>query len=290
VRNTSAARRADTSALVDIVTVGERRLRVAIQGRGAPLLLIPGIGANIEMWAPLLARIEGRQVVAFDAPGAGRSTSGPPFRIAGMARIVDALLDELGLGRVDVLGYSWGGAVAQQLAHDFPARVRRLVLAGTACGLGGVPPPPLVLAHLLHPARYYSRAYLMSIAPLLYAGRYGRDPAALNDHAAQRQASLPALLGYALQLLAIWGWTSFPWLHTIAAPTLVLAGDEDPIVPVANAHLLRRRIPDARLHIVRGGGHLFPFDQPDVMIGALEEFLADGATPRGPIPAQSLTE
>jgi pimeloyl-ACP methyl ester carboxylesterase len=75
-------------------------------------------------------------------------------------------------------------------------------------------------------------------------------------------------------MLAISGWTSLPWLHTIRAPTLVLAGDEDPIVPPANARLLSRCIPDARLHLVRGGGHLFPLDQPLQTLAVLEDFLA----------------
>jgi poly(3-hydroxyalkanoate) depolymerase len=264
----------DDPTRVEMVTVAGRRLRVATRGTGPPLLLITGIGANIEMWQPLLALIEDRHVVAFDAPGSGNSEPGAPFRMPDLARLVDRLLDELGLPRADVLGYSWGGAVAQQLAHDFPHRVRRLVLAGTVCGLGSVPPPPSVLLHLLHPLRYYSYAYLRAVAPVLFGGRSSRDPTWLSGHARQRQVNPPSVLGYALQMLAISGWTSLPWLHTIRAPTLVLAGDEDPIVPPANARLLSRCIPDARLHLVRGGGHLFPLDQPLQTVGVLEDFLA----------------
>jgi pimeloyl-ACP methyl ester carboxylesterase len=96
----------------------------------------------------------------------------------------------------------------------------------------------------------------------------------LREHQRARFASPPSLAGYHLQMLAISGWTSVPWLHTIRAPTLVLAGDDDPLIPVFNSRLLCWLIPDCRVHIVRGGGHLFMIDQTVDAIGPLQEFLA----------------
>jgi poly(3-hydroxyalkanoate) depolymerase len=257
-----------------------QRMRVAIQGSGPPLLLMTGIGANIEMWRPLMALIENRQVIAFDAPGSGRSDVGGPFRMRGLAELVSELLEKLQVTRTDVLGYSWGGAVAQQFVHDHPERVDRLVLAGTMCGVGSLPAPLHVLPHMLHPLRYYSKRYLKAVSPTIYGGRSAREGPELHEHAAARDASPPSLMGYTLQMLAISGWTSLPWLHTVQAPTLIMAGECDPIVLRPNAELLRLCIPNARLEIVPEAGHLFLFDQPQDSAELLEAFLSD-ASPRG---------
>jgi pimeloyl-ACP methyl ester carboxylesterase len=117
-----------------IVTVDGLRLRVQRCGAGPPLLLITGIGAHVDMWRPFRRFAGERELIAFDAPGVGRSERPRwPLRMPGLARLVTALLDELELPRVDVLGYSFGGVVAQELAHR-PDRVRRLVLCATGPG------------------------------------------------------------------------------------------------------------------------------------------------------------
>jgi poly(3-hydroxyalkanoate) depolymerase len=256
------------------VSVRGQRLRVVTQGSGPPLLLITGLGANIEMWSPLLQRLPDRRVIAFDPPGAGRSPVGRPRRIPDYADVARDLLDELEIDCADVLGYSWGGAVAQQLAHDHPDRVRRLILAGTMCGVGSVPAPPQVLVHLVHPLRYYSKCYLKMVAPKIYGGRSAVDEGIVRQQGDVREASPPSLLGYATQVSAITGWSSLPWLHKLRAETLVLHGQEDPIVRVANGELLARRIPRAELRVINGAGHLFLFDQPDDAVPLLEEFLS----------------
>jgi pimeloyl-ACP methyl ester carboxylesterase len=85
----------------------------------------------------------------------------------------------------------------------------------------------------------------------------------------------PSLASYLAQLFAVAGWSSLSWLHTLPQPTLVLAGDDDPIVPMINARILAWRIPDASLHVVRGGGHLFVLERPaavaEVVTGFLDE-------------------
>ena len=132
------------------------RLRVGRRGAGRPLLLITGIGANLDMWAPFARLVDDRELIAFDPPGAGLSQRPRhPLRMQGLAQVVRELLDALGLERVDVLGYSFGGALAQELARRAPNRVRRLVLCATAPGLGGTPPRPLAALMLATPARYY---------------------------------------------------------------------------------------------------------------------------------------
>jgi poly(3-hydroxyalkanoate) depolymerase len=233
-----------------------------------------GIGGNIEMWRPFRGRLTGVRTIAFDFPGAGGSdTPTWPMRIPGLARIACRVLDSLGENRVDVLGYSFGGAVAQQLAHDAPDRVRRLILGATVPGLGGVPGNPISASLLLTPMRYHSSRYLRLTARLTFGGRTGDDGAALASHVADRLTRPPSWRGYVWQLAAIIGWSSTPWLHRIRQPTLVLAGERDPLVPVINARILGARIPNAQVEIVRRGGHLFLLDQADDVVGVVQQFL-----------------
>lgn len=259
---------------VRMLDVNGLRLRASVEGDGPPLLLLSGIGGNIEMWRPLRARLDGIRTIAFDFPGSGGSdTPSRPMRMRGLARIATGVLDALGEDRVDVLGYSFGGAVAQQLARDASERVRRLILGATVPGVGGVPGNTLVAAFLLTPLRYYSKAHFRWTAPIVFGGRVGSDQRALEGHLVDRYGRPPSWLGYAWQLMAMCGWTSMPWLHRLAQPTLVLAGERDPLVPVINARIMRARIPDAKVAIVARGGHLFLLDQTDDVIGVIREFL-----------------
>jgi poly(3-hydroxyalkanoate) depolymerase len=264
-------------ATTSYVDVDGLRLRVSIRGEGPPLLLITGVGANIEMWEPLLEHLNGYELIAFDAPGMGRSSrTSLPIRMPALARIVVRLLDQLGYEQVSALGYSFGGALAQQVTHDAPGRIDRLILAGTMCGVGGtVPPPAANFVHLMTPFRYYSRRYLTTISPGLFGGRSRRDPTSVRIHEDARLSAPPSVVGYMWQVAAIWGWTSLPWLHEIKQPTLVMTGDDDRIVRPVNARVLAWRIPHATLHIVPGGGHLFLLDQPEDAAPVINDFLAE---------------
>ena len=250
-------------------------LRVSVRGEGAPLLLIMGLGGNIEMWRPLEdALVEhGIQTIAYDAAGAGDSPPRLiPLRMRGLARQAAHLLDALGIPRADVLGVSFGGGVAQQLALDNPHRVRRLVLASTSVGIGGVPGNPVALGLLATPLRYYSPAFFRRTARLLY-GPVDVDDASLRAQMDARRARPPSLWGYASQLAAAAGWTSLPWLHRIRRPALVLSGDADPIVPPLNARILAARLPDAELEIVPGAGHLLLMERPAAVAARISGFL-----------------
>lgn len=271
------------TADVRVIDVGEVQLRTSVRGTGRPLLLITGLGASLDLAAPFERELSARgvQVISFDAPGIGGST---PYRrlrrLPGLARTVAGLLDELGHDRVDVLGVSLGGAVAQQLAHQFPHRVRHLVLAATMPGLGGMPGSPHALLPLATPRRYRDPAYYRRIAGRIYGGLARTDPAALL-HATRGRLQPPSLVGYVGQLYAISGWSSLPWLHTLRQPTLVLAGDDDPIVPLINGRILAWRIPHATLRVVPGGGHLFVLERPAEIAGVVTDFLHTATAARG---------
>jgi poly(3-hydroxyalkanoate) depolymerase len=273
--------RGATEAEIRTVEVADVRLRTSIRGSGRPLLLITGLGASLELAETFEQELaaRGRQVISFDAPGIGGSTPyRSPRRMPGLVRTVVGLLDALGLDRVDVLGVSLGGAVAQQLARQAPHRVRGLVLAATAPGLGGMPGAPSALLALATPRRYRNPEQYLRSAGRVYGGMARTDPRTLL-YATIGRLRQPSLIGYAGQLYAITGWSSMPWLHTLPQPTLVLAGDDDPIIPLVNGRILAWRIPDATLHVVRGGGHLFILERPAEMADMVTAFL-DGETAR----------
>jgi poly(3-hydroxyalkanoate) depolymerase len=261
---------------IRFVEVDGVRLRTSVRGSGPPLLLITGLGASLELAWPFERELTARgvQAISFDAPGVGQSTAyRRPRRIRGVARTVERMLDALGYGQVDVLGVSLGGVIAQQLAHQAPRRVRRLVLAATGPGLGGLPGSPSVLLALATPRRYYQPDYYRRISGRIYGGQARRDPDALLHGSVARFIERPSIWGYAGQLYAISGWTSLPWLRKLRQPTLVLAGDDDPIVPLINGRILARCIPQVRLHVVRGGGHLFLLEQPAQLSAVVAAFL-----------------
>lgn len=251
-------------------------IRLVRSGEGPPLVLINGLGAGVELWGPFVRRIEAREVVTFDLPGAGRSGHARfPMRMRGLAGVIDEILDRIGLERVDLLGYSLGGLVAQEFAHRHPDRVRNLILAATSPGVPSVPPNPVAAAVMLTPARYYDRRFAELAIPLIAGGRTARDFGVLRRGIQRRLIDPPTMTGYLHQLYAVCGWSSHAWLHRLPHPTLILHGDEDPLVPLVNARYMAKVIPDSRLEVIPGAGHMVLIDQPDDAVEAMERFLED---------------
>jgi poly(3-hydroxyalkanoate) depolymerase len=185
---------------------------------------------------------------------------------------VAALLTQLGYeDPVDVLGFSWGGGLAQQFAVQHRRRCRRLVRAATGTGSLMVPAHPRVLARMLTPRRHHDPVYASQIAGELYGGTMRTDPerAARVLHAAGR---LGPRRGYYYQLASGTGWSSLPFLRLIRQPTLVVAGEDDPIIPVVNARVMARLLPDAQLH-VHPGGHLAMITEAGEFAPVIEGFL-----------------
>lgn len=263
------------------VYVGQQRLRVTVENAGVerPLLLINGIGATGDLFDPFRQYFTDRETIAFDAPGIGGSPAPlAPLSMRKLAGLVAGLVDELGHKQVDVLGLSWGGALAQELARRHPNTVHRLILTATLPGWTAVPGRPAALAILMSPARYYSPEYLRRVAPTLYGGGILTNPGLLDEHAAQRAQRPPSWRGYFYQMAAIQRWSSLPWLHKLPHRTLVLAGDDDPIIPLVNGRLMANRIRDGRLHVVEGGGHLFLFVRAEEVSEIVKDFLDTGTS------------
>jgi poly(3-hydroxyalkanoate) depolymerase len=271
------------------IPVTGRMLRVAVRPGapgGIPLLLINGIGASLELLQPFVDALDpALGVIRFDVPGVGGSAPPPgPYRFTGLCRTIARLLTALGHDRADVLGISWGGGVAQHFALVQRARCRRLVLVSTATGALMVPARPAVLLRMVTPRRYTDPGYLERIAPYLYGGSARTQPGrvAAAIHSDNR---VGPLRGYLYQLTAGACWTSLPFLPLLRQPTLILSGDDDPIIPLANAHLMHRLIPNSRLHVYPGG-HLGLVTEAAQLAPVVHRFLtvADpiGADPIAP--------
>ena len=236
-----------------------------------PLLFFNGIGANIELIAPFLDAFEGPEAIVFDVPGVGGSPAPKlPYRPSTLARLSARLLDQLGHRQVDVLGVSWGGALAQQFAFQQAKRCRRLVLAATSPGHLMVPGRPGVLLKMASPRRYRDPGYMKQIAGDIYGGVLRHQPNLLRDHLAHVRWSSD--YGYYLQLAAGFGWSSLPWLPFLRQPTLVMSGTDDPIVPVINGRILAKLIPDSRF-VTIDDGHLFLLTSAKQSAGVISEFL-----------------
>jgi len=262
---------------VDYVEVDGVRLRVSIEGAGCgrPLLLLNGIGASLELFAPFRARLEGIETIAVDIPGTGGSAATVlPMRLCGLARLLDRLLNVLGYREVDVLGISWGGTLAQEFAFRHPERVRRLVLVATSSGWTSLPGRLEALLVLATPKRYYSPAYFEKVAPILYGGAARDHPKFLHDQGHFRFLRPPSVRGYLWQLAAVAGWSSIWWLRRLRLPVLVMAADDDPIIPLANARLIAWCLPNATLEVVPRGGHLFLLTHAETVAPRVAAFLA----------------
>jgi poly(3-hydroxyalkanoate) depolymerase len=273
-----------------IVTVGGRNLRVsAREGTPGwpPLLLCNGIGASLELLQPFVDALDPRRpVIRFDMPGIGGSPAPVvPYHLATLPSLLAGLLDRLGYAQADVLGISWGGGLAQQFALSRPDRVRRLVLVATGPGSLMVPGHPRVLLRMLTPRRHRNPAYAARVAGELYGGSARENPLVARDllHATTRLgASVPAR-GYFYQLISTVGWTSLPLLPRLRPPTLILAGDDDPIIPLVNARIMRRLIPRSQLHVYHGG-HLELAADAGRLAAAVQAFLDADPTPEGSEP------
>jgi poly(3-hydroxyalkanoate) depolymerase len=254
--------------------IGARTVRYAVGGaKGADrtLLLFNGIGASVETVAELIAGFERTRVVAFDAPGVGGSPAPLlPYRMHDVARLAVGLLDHLGVDRADVFGVSWGSAAAQEFAIHHPERCRTLTLAATCAGGAVVPGHASVMLELPNLRSALDPAGLLAAGSGWFGGwlRLNRDVMALRAEAL-RELGRP---GYLYQLLAVWGWTSWHRLHRVHAPTLVLVGIDDPIVPPINGRMVAAGLRRATLESV-DCGHLFVLTRPGETAARVERFI-----------------
>ena len=210
---------------------------------GTPLLFLNGIGADITAAAPLLAQLHGREVWTLDMPGVGGSPDALlPYGAPTMAAVVMEIADRLGHVQIDLAGFSWGGAMAQQIAIQFPGRIRRLVLMATT---PAVTAPGIGWAAMLDDDMLASGLKLPTATPL----------------------------GLTYQTMAMAGWTSTAMLpHLKGLPVLILMGERDGVVPACHGQAIADLIDGAVLEVVPGS-HLFPFTHATQVAERISAFL-----------------
>ena len=237
-----------------------------------PLLFFNGIGANMEAVAPFAELLTERPFIMFDMPGTGGSPEPSiPYNAIMMARITNKLLNRFGIDKVDVMGVSWGGAMAQHFALQHSARVRKVILAATTAGMFMVPGNIKALSKMANPRRYIDPDYMNTH----FATLYGGSTEGSADHVTR--ITPPTKRGYFYQVLAMLGWTSAPFLPFLKKPVLILMGSDDQIVVPFNGKILNTLIPGSKLRIIDGGGHLFMLSHADESLEYIREFLDDGA-------------
>ncbi len=233
-----------------------------------PLLFFNGIGANLEVAIPLGEAFTRRDIVTFDIPGVGRSPAPVlPYRPWQMARLARKMMDHYGYDQMDVMGVSWGGALAQQFAFQYQKRVGKLVLAATSPGITMIPGKWASLSKMTNPRRYIDPDYMRQHFKALYGDETGKaDKHIMN-------LMPPSPRGYFYQMLAFSGWSSLPFLPFLKIPTLIMAGDQDSVVPLANAKLLKMALKYPELYVVKGAGHLFMVSRAREIVPVMREFF-----------------
>lgn len=245
------------------------------QGTGPPLLLIMGLSFTHEMWFRILPAVRGYRALLFDNRGMGRSSvPRGPYSIAQMARDARAVLDAANVQSAHVIGASMGGMIAQELALLYPERVRSLMLACTTSrGLLGKWP------EFRYGGKWHTRSREereRSLRPLLYADTTPLD--FIEEDLRVRCGCAWCYKGFLNQFAGILMWSSYRRLPRITAPTLVVHGDQDRLVPPKNGRILASRIRGSEFHLVHNAGHILITDQPQECTRLISRFLAQRAT------------
>ena len=237
-------------------------------GEGASLLLIHGLGYARWGWEPVVEPLSRSfDVIVFDNRGVGESDAPPgPYTAAQMAGDAVQVLDEAGVERAHVVGTSLGGMVAQELALSYPGRVDRLVLACTTPGGPSAFPMPQRTVDLM-----LARATLREFTE--NALEPDPRPELVDRILVHRERTAQPFEQWAAQAAAGATFDAYSRLGSLAMPTLVQTGDGDLVVDPRNSDLLVEAIPDARLSVYPGAGHVFMWQEPDRFVAELEEFL-----------------
>ena len=244
-------------------------------GAGSPLLLLHGIGSSSRSFRHQMDTLsDAYDVIAWDAPGYGRSEDpAVPFTLEDLADEAVGLLADLDIDRAHLLGVSLGGVVAQLIYQRHPARVRSLILADTTPGGGAVPEPTRsqrVRQRLESLERLGPRGMAEQRAPQL--ARPQAPPQLIAELIEIMAEVRPA--GYRAAAIALGDTDLRSRLGQIRAPTLVIHGECDGVVPLSTARELTAAIPDARLVVIPDAGHVANQEQPEAFNAVVREFLS----------------
>jgi len=262
------------------------------EGRGAPLLLIMGLGWPSQAWnrlRPVLS--EKYHTIAFDNRGVGRSdASAGPYSMAQMAADASAVLNAARVNAAHIFGVSMGGMIAQEFALQYPQKVRSLILGCTAAGGPQAVRAEEQALQVLMTRGKDPDQFARAINPFIYDA--GTPPQLVEEDTAMRAKWYTSADAYFAQLQAVIAWEAYGRLAEIAAPTLVVHGENDRLIPAENGKRIAARIPGAKLVIIQGASHVFTTDQPDAARAAILDFLGSQATRKrerpAPVPGNTL--
>ena len=195
-----------------------------------------------------------------------------PYNPFTMSWTAAELLGRHGLGEVDVMGVSWGGAMAQHFALQHANRTRRLTLIATTPGMAMVPGNPAAFTKMANPRRYIDPEFMNEHFATLYGG-VDKDGAEHQKDSHIGRLKPPSPRGYMYQLLCMLGWTSLPALPFLKSETLIMMGEDDQIVRPINGQILKAMIPNSRIEMIKGGGHLFLLTHADESVALIRKFL-----------------
>ena len=261
--------------------IGGVGIHYSAVGEGDPLLLIMGFGMPGDAWMVSLPFLQGYRAIYFDNRGTGRSEAPEgPYTIAQMADDAAGILNHLRIDRAHVYGISMGGMIAQELALRYPRKVRSLVLGCTTCGgehstLG----EPEVIATLFEAIQGMAgtdpQTWVDRTLPIMFPREWLAANPGIREALLTLAPLLPPTRPDTAQhaMAGIFGWTTYHRLPSLDAPTLILHGDHDVIIPVQNAYVLKERIPGAHLHIIADAGHGYPAQEPVAVHQRVIDFL-----------------
>jgi 3-oxoadipate enol-lactonase len=243
--------------------VGDINIYYEIHGKGEPLVLIYGYAGDSGLWfrqIPILSKKY--RVIAFDNRGVGRSDKPDiPYTMAMMAGDIAGLLDTIGINAAHIFGISMGGMIAQHFTLNYPQRVISLILGCTFCGgVHSIQPKPESMAALFDFERLKKSPveFIRQLIPFLFSQEFiEKNPDIIEKRVAKNLEYPTPVHGARNQAAAMIGHDTYELLPEIKVPTLVIAGDNDRLIPFENSRILASRIPKAELVIIKGAGHEF---------------------------------
>ncbi|GAC1333990.1 MAG: alpha/beta hydrolase [Candidatus Dormibacteria bacterium] len=252
--------------------------RVKGPTRAQPVVLIMGLGWDMTGWQLMMPLLRDYRVLRLDNRGTGRSAKpDEPYSIKQMAGDVVRCMNAAGMDSAHVYGASLGSMIAQELALSYPGRVRSLLLGCPSPGIIALPASPRWLRLTIGRQPRTPEESFMRAARLLYGISLQERPEAVEEVMQRRLAVEVSAVGIRRQFAAVLRWSSLSRLRRIAVPTLVIHGDRDRLIPVGNGRVIARLVPDARLHIFQGAGHVYGTDCPEEHEEVVLDFLQEQA-------------
>jgi 3-oxoadipate enol-lactonase len=259
-------------------SIGNCVIYYGLIGQGKPLVMIRGVSSNADHWYANIPVLEKHyRLLVFDNRGIARSSDPQgPYTILDMARDTVGLMDAVGIEKAHVLGLSMGGMIAQEIAISFPDRVDKLILVVTHCGgskhVKATPEVQRLFSDLIELGTNEART-------AAGACLFTRESLEKRPEIVQRYAEVSAKFPVPPEILkkqwqAVGQFDAWSRLPRIAAQTLVMAGDQDALIPPENSRILAERISQSQLAIIKGGGHQVLIEQPEACHQAILKFLA----------------